>query len=71
MPAPSPHRAARPADGRPEGSTSGRAEAPVPPFVLCTASPRRVALLAAAGVAFERGAAPDVDETPPAGLAAG
>lgn len=41
---------------------------PVRPPLLCSASPRRVALLAAAGVPFERGAAPDVDETPPPGV---
>lgn len=82
MTAPAP-RSARDGPDRPEGPPSGRpevtaaaegpkpgAEATVPTFVLCTASPRRVALLEAAGVAFERGAAPDVDETPPRGLAA-
>jgi septum formation protein len=37
--------------------------------LLCSASPRRAALLAAAGVDFEPGRAPEVDETPPAGVA--
>jgi len=39
------------------------------PPLLCSASPRRAALLTAAGLAFERGPSPDVDETPPPGLA--
>jgi septum formation protein len=39
------------------------------PLLLASGSPRRAALLAAAGVPFERGAAPAVDETPPAGIA--
>ncbi len=39
------------------------------PLLLCSASPRRAALLEAAGIAFERGAAPDIDETPPTGVA--
>jgi len=38
--------------------------------LLASRSPRRSALLRAAGIAFEAGPAPDVDETPPAGLAA-
>ncbi len=38
-----------------------------PPLLLGSSSPRRAALLAAAGVSFERGTAPDVDETPPPG----
>lgn len=44
---------------------------PVParPPLLCSASPRRAALLEAAGLVFERGPSPDVDETPPAGVA--
>lgn len=41
---------------------------PARPPLLCSGSPRRVELLLAAGVPFERGAAPDVDETPPAGV---
>lgn len=41
-----------------------------PPLLLCSGSPRRAALLAAAGVPFERGPAPDVDETPPPGVPA-
>jgi septum formation protein len=36
--------------------------------LLCSASPRRAALLADAGIPFERGEAPGVDETPPPGL---
>ncbi len=35
------------------------------PPLLCSASPRRAALLREAGIAFERGEAPGVDETPP------
>jgi septum formation protein len=38
------------------------------PVLLCSASPRRAALLESAGVRFERGPAPGVDETPPPGL---
>jgi septum formation protein len=38
--------------------------------LLCSGSPRRAALLVEAGVPFERGETPDVDETPPFGLAA-
>lgn len=38
------------------------------PVLLCSASPRRSALLEAAGIPFERGPAPGVDETPPPGL---
>ena len=41
------------------------------PILLCSASPRRAALLASAGIPFELGPAPDIDETPPAGLAPG
>jgi septum formation protein len=37
------------------------------PLVLASASPRRAALLAAAGIRFERGPAPEIDETPPPG----
>jgi septum formation protein len=37
--------------------------------LLCSASPRRVALLEEARLPFERGEAPGVDETPPPGLA--
>jgi septum formation protein len=37
--------------------------------LLCSGSPRRVALLVEAGVPFERGETPGVDETPPPGLA--
>jgi septum formation protein len=37
--------------------------------LLCSGSPRRAALLVEAGVAFERGETPGVDETPPPGLA--
>lgn len=44
--------------------------APARPPLLCSASPRRAALLEAAGLAFERGPSPDVDETPPAGVPA-
>lgn len=44
--------------------------APARPLLLCSASPRRAALAAASGLAFERGPSPDVDETPPAGLPA-
>lgn len=40
------------------------------PLLLCSGSPRRADLLGAAGLAFERGPAPDVDETPPAGVPA-
>lgn len=40
-------------------------------LLLCSASPRRAALLTAAGIEFELGPAPDVDETPPAGMDAG
>ena len=40
-----------------------------PPLLLCSASPRRARLLEEAGIPFERGPAPSVDETPPAGLA--
>lgn len=40
------------------------------PLLLCSSSPRRATLLAAAGVPFERGPSPDVDETPPRGLPA-
>src|SRR5262245_7539747 len=43
------------------------ADATVP--LLCSRSPRRAQLLRDAGLAFEPGEAPDVDETPPAGLA--
>jgi septum formation protein len=39
------------------------------PLVLASGSPRRADLLAAAGIPFERGAPPDIDETPPPGLA--
>lgn len=39
------------------------------PLLLCSASPRRAALLTAAGIAFELGRAPDIDETPPPGVA--
>ena len=42
-----------------------------PPLLLCSGSPRRAALLASAGIAFERGEAPDVDESRPVGVAAG
>ena len=42
----------------------------IPPLLLGSSSPRRAALLAAAGVPFEVAPAPDVDETPPAGAAA-
>jgi septum formation protein len=38
------------------------------PVLLCSASPRRSQLLLAAGIPFERGAAPQVDETPPEGV---
>jgi septum formation protein len=41
-----------------------------PPFLLCSASPRRAALLRQAGVAFEQGPSPGVDETPPEGVPA-
>lgn len=44
--------------------------APARPPLLCSASPRRAALLEAAGLAFERGPSPDVDETPPEGVPA-
>lgn len=37
--------------------------------LLCSGSPRRAALLAAAGIPFEVGPVPDVDETPPVGVA--
>ena len=40
------------------------------PLLLGSSSPRRAALLAAAGVPFEVAPAPDVDETPPAGASA-
>ncbi|MFM8979059.1 MAG: Maf family protein [Planctomycetia bacterium] len=40
-----------------------------PPLLLASGSPRRVALLEAAGIAFERGPAPGVDETPLPGWA--
>ncbi|MFM8387238.1 MAG: Maf family protein [Planctomycetia bacterium] len=40
------------------------------PLLLASGSPRRVALLEAAGIAFERGAAPGVDETPEPGWSA-
>ncbi|MFO0932998.1 MAG: Maf family protein [Planctomycetota bacterium] len=43
---------------------------PARPPLLCSASPRRAALLGAAGLAFERGPSPDVDETPPEGVPA-
>lgn len=39
-----------------------------PAFLLCSASPRRAAILASAGIPFDRGKPPDVDETPPAGV---
>lgn len=39
------------------------------PLVLASRSPRRAALLRAARIDFEPGPAPDVDETPPPGLA--
>lgn len=42
----------------------------LPPLLLGSSSPRRATLLAAAGVPFEVGPAPDVDETPPPGAAA-
>ncbi len=42
----------------------------LPPLLLGSSSPRRAALLAAAGVPFEVAPAPDVDETPPPGAAA-
>jgi septum formation protein len=38
-----------------------------PALVLASGSPRRAALLRAAGIPFELGPAPDVDETPPTG----
>lgn len=38
------------------------------PLVLASRSPRRADLLRAAGLPFEVGPAPDVDETPPPGL---
>jgi septum formation protein len=41
------------------------------PALLCSASPRRAELLARAGVPFERGPAPGIDETPPPGLSPG
>ncbi len=44
--------------------SAGRGEV----VLLCSASPRRAALLAQAGIPFERGPAPAVDETPPPGL---
>jgi septum formation protein len=49
--------------------TAGGRE-PVRPerLLLCSASPRRADLLTAAGIPFERGPAPGVDETPRAGL---
>jgi septum formation protein len=37
-------------------------------LVLASASPRRAALLRAAGIDFEQGAPPEVDEAPPPGL---
>ena len=40
------------------------------PLLLCSASPRRATLLASAGIPFELGPPPDVDETPPVGLEA-
>ncbi len=43
---------------------------PVRPLLLCSGSPRRADLLGAAGIPFERGPAPDVDETPPPGVPA-
>ena len=43
---------------------------PARPPLLCSASPRRAALLGAAGLVFERGPSPDVDETPPEGVPA-
>jgi septum formation protein len=39
------------------------------PLLLCSASPRRSALLSSAGIPFERGPVPGTDETPPRGLA--
>jgi septum formation protein len=44
------------------------ARSPQPEPLLASRSPRRGALLRAAGIAFEQGPAPDVDETPPPGL---
>ncbi len=44
------------------------ARVPQPLPLLASRSPRRSALLRAAGIAFEVGPAPDVDETPPPGL---
>lgn len=41
---------------------------PLLPPLLASRSPRRVELLRAAGIEFEAGPGPDVDETPPAGL---
>jgi len=41
----------------------------VPDLLLCSRSPRRVRLLEAAGIPFRPGPVPDVDETPPPGLA--
>lgn len=41
------------------------------PPLLCSASPRRATLLASAGIAFELGPPPDVDETPPPGVEPG
>jgi len=43
---------------------------PARPLLLCSGSPRRADLLGAAGIPFERGPAPDVDETPPPGVPA-
>lgn len=40
-----------------------------PPLLLASGSPRRVALLQAAGIAFERAGLPGVDETPEPGWA--
>ncbi len=47
------------------------ARLPLPLPLLASRSPRRSALLRAAGIAFEQGPAPDVDETPPPGLTPG
>ena len=38
------------------------------PLVLASGSPRRADLLRAAGIPFEQGAPPGIDETPPPGL---
>lgn len=39
-------------------------------LLLCSASPRRAALLAAAGISFEQGPPPAIDETPPPSMPA-